>query len=77
MRKINITLLIGLLVEVVSAISLDVRVYDRHHLPPMLRELVLHRNWVREKRLVPTVITLPVRVLDVEPHHLKRSKESK
>ena len=45
---------------------------DRHHLAAGARELGLHAQGRRELVLVPRKVALAVRVLDVEPQHVKR-----
>mmetsp|Transcript_12900 Transcript_12900/g.28659 ORF Transcript_12900/g.28659 Transcript_12900/m.28659 type:complete len:212 (+) Transcript_12900:1426-2061(+) len=64
------TLAVCLLVNVVAVVPLDVRVHNGHHLSAVPAHVALHLLGVGEQSLVPREVSLPVRVLDVQPDHV-------
>ena len=55
----------------ISIIGLQVRVDDGDHVASGRLELTLHRERIRELELVPREVAFAVRVLDVQPKHVK------
>ena len=63
--------------DAVPSVALDVRIDDDHHLPPLRRNVLLHRCGARERTVVPREVPLPVRVLDIQPDHVVAYARSK
>eukprot|EP00123_Amoebidium_parasiticum_P013700 comp22104_c0_seq1/m.32270 comp22104_c0_seq1/g.32270 ORF comp22104_c0_seq1/g.32270 comp22104_c0_seq1/m.32270 type:complete len:677 (+) comp22104_c0_seq1:115-2145(+) len=66
-------LLLGLLVDVVAVVSLDVWVNDVDKLAGLVAQLLLHGDWLLEVGRVPRKVSLVVRVLNVEPDDVIRN----